>query len=206
MKIANEPKSPTAKQCFVKFLRSPTSISTVGDELETTFSTNAYDSEPLSESTRVSSTPQTETMKSGLILRSIGYKTVAIDESIPIDPIAGTIKNENGRVIGCGPGLYCSGWAAAGPSGVLVKTMNISFEIGKVILDDVESEVFDCTDKSGSSGILSILSAKGVKYVSYNDWKNIDQLERDIGEKYGKPREKIVDVKALLDAADKKRS
>lgn len=143
-------------------------------------------------------------MQCGLLLKSIGYVTIAIDESIPLDAKTGTIKNEHGRVLDCGRGLYCSGWAAVGPTGVLLKTMNVSFEIGKNILDDIENKSIDISEKAGSSAIVDSLRSKQVKFVTFSDWKNIDDLERRIGEQHGKPREKLVDVKDLLEAAKPK--
>ena len=45
-------------------------------------------------------TGETETVPCGIVLRSIGYKSVQVDDFIPFDHKAGVIKNELGRVEG----------------------------------------------------------------------------------------------------------
>lgn len=49
---------------------------------------------------RAIQTDETETLECGLFLRSIGYKGVSLDPSLPFDQRTGTIPNDDGRVIG----------------------------------------------------------------------------------------------------------
>lgn len=142
-------------------------------------------------------TSDREIIKCGLVLRSIGFKSSPIDPSIPIDPSSGLIKNENGRVSDSGFGLYCSGWAAIGASGVIAGTMNISFEVAATILQDLETNECHLEEKQGSDSILNLLSSRNVKFVTFDDWQKIDQLETQMGQKVGKPREKIIDEKKM---------
>lgn len=182
-------------------MRSPLRIEQKDDGLITTFAVNNFVTDKLDEKARVKPSNDVEVLSSGLVLKSVGYMTIAIDDAIPLDTKTGTIRNVSGRVNDSGTGLYCSGWAAVGPSGVLQKTMNVSFEIGKNILDDIDKQSLDTSAKAGSATILEKLREKRIKFVSFTDWKNIDDLEKSIGERYGKPREKLVDVKELLNAA-----
>jgi ferredoxin--NADP+ reductase len=46
--------------------------------------------------------------------------------------------------------------------------------------------------------IVSLLRARGVQAVSFNDWKLLDDLEVVRGARRGAPRDKIVDVDAML--------
>ena len=59
---------------------------------------------------------QTEKIECGLIFRSIGYFGVPVEEGIPYDHQKGIVPNIDGFVE---PGLYCAGWLATGPRGVI---------------------------------------------------------------------------------------
>ena len=45
-------------------------------------------------------TDQEETIPCQLVLRSIGYTSIQIDNKIPFDPLKGIVPNVNGRVNG----------------------------------------------------------------------------------------------------------
>lgn len=61
------------------------------------------------------------------------------------------------------PGVYCSGWVKTGPIGVIVSTMNGSFETGANLLDDLANGVVDANSpKPGSDFIVdNVLKSKG---------------------------------------------
>ncbi|XP_060552170.1 NADPH:adrenodoxin oxidoreductase, mitochondrial-like [Ruditapes philippinarum] len=143
-------------------------------------------------------TEEREDISCGLVLRSIGYRSRQIDPEIPFDETQGVIKNEQGRVKGK-TGLYCSGWAGRGPVGVILGTMTDGFEVGKLILKDIEDNKLHL--QAGRDGALQLLQDRGVTTVSFNDWEKIDNIEKDAGEKIGKPREKIVYTDKLLSIA-----
>lgn len=50
-------------------------------------------------------TDKSQDISCGLVLRSIGYKSLPADPEIPFDSKKGVIKNVNGRVMGM-PGIY----------------------------------------------------------------------------------------------------
>jgi adrenodoxin-NADP+ reductase len=54
-----------------------------------------------------------------------------VEAGIPYDEKRGIIPNDMGRVDGEN-GLYCAGWLATGPRGVIVDTMNEAFRVGQV--------------------------------------------------------------------------
>ena len=59
-------------------------------------------------------------------------------------------------------GLYCSGWVKTGPIGVIVSTMNSSFETGRQIVNDLENGNIKVThEHTGLEKILPILEEKG---------------------------------------------
>ncbi|XP_044527582.1 NADPH:adrenodoxin oxidoreductase, mitochondrial [Gracilinanus agilis] len=138
-----------------------------------------------------------EDVPCGLVLSSVGYKSLPIDPTVPFDPKLGIIPNRNGRVLGV-PGLYCSGWVKRGPSGVIATTMNDGFLTGQVLLQDLEEGVLPVGPKPGYSSIEPLLKNRGVQPVSFEDWEKLDAEEVAQGQAAGKPREKLVDPQQML--------
>ena len=54
-----------------------------------------------------------------------------MEESVPYDPKGGVVPNEGGRVVDH-PWLYCAGWLATGPRGVIVDTMTAAYSVAQV--------------------------------------------------------------------------
>lgn len=50
------------------------------------------------EEARAVPTDQTQDIKCGLLISSIGYKSLPIDPAVPFDPCTSTVPNEMGRV------------------------------------------------------------------------------------------------------------
>ncbi|XP_046408937.1 NADPH:adrenodoxin oxidoreductase, mitochondrial [Ischnura elegans] len=139
-----------------------------------------------------------ECLECGLALRSIGYKGIKAGKDIPFDDEKGTVLNNNGQVDGA-KGLYCSGWVATGPTGVILTTMSNSFEVGHTIVQHMETGLVDISmNKPGYEAVSQILLKKGIQTVSFSDWEKIDEEEKKRGEAVGKPREKIVSVEEML--------
>lgn len=140
-----------------------------------------------------------EVIDCDVIIRSIGYRSTPIDQSLPFDHRRGVILNQSGRVVD-NLGLYCSGWAAFGATGVIINTMNASFEVGKNILEDINRGKLDSIqEKEGYGHIEPLFGERNAQIVNFVDWQRIDQYEREIGQNLGKPREKVVSVEEILD-------
>lgn len=136
----------------------------------------------------------TEEISCGIAFRSIGYKSVQIDTSIPFDDKNGRVINSTGKV---DKNIYTAGWAATGPIGVILSTMTNAFECAALL----GKELLVKEEKPGSIELIKILNSKGVSTVSYSDWEKIDKVEQERGKKVGKPREKIVDISEMLNIA-----
>lgn len=143
-----------------------------------------------------------ETIECGLIIRSIGYKAVMIDKSLPVDHKLGAILNTKGRIHGY-RSIYCSGWLATGATGVIAGTLQSSQVTALSVLEDVsEGQLPNLKRiKPGYERIKEILDQKGVQVVRFNDWLRIDELEKRLGESMGKTREKLVDIDKMLKVA-----
>ncbi|XP_014034966.1 NADPH:adrenodoxin oxidoreductase, mitochondrial isoform X1 [Salmo salar] len=153
------------------------------------------------EGVRAVATGEVEDVECGLVISSIGYKSLPIDPAVPFDARKAIIPNTMGRVQQTA-GLYCSGWVKRGPTGVIATTMNDSFDTARTLLQDIGKGTLDVsTVKPGSQGVSALLEKRGVKPVSFSDWEKIDSEETRRGETRGKPREKMLDVGEMLQVA-----
>lgn len=182
--------------------------------------------DPLDPSARVQPTEDDVTVPASLAFRSVGYKSTAVaglaDLGVPFDSKLGIIPNDvHGRVISpdVGPGsltaghvagLYCAGWVKRGPTGVIASTMQDAFTSADVIAHDWENNARFLNDLRGENrsthlgwdGVKAEVEAKGVRPLSWADWKRIDEAERARGKDKGKEREKFASVEEMLKALD----
>ena len=183
----------TAKELHPIFLRSPVEFLGSGGISGIKLAINRLEGDDLSTKVAV---PRGlfEDIPCGLAFRSIGYKSIQIDASVPFDSKTGRVKTLTGKV---GDNLYAAGWVATGPTGVILTTMANAFHVGKLM----SKELLIMGNKAGSTGLRSILDKKGIPIVTYSDWRKIDKAECERGAELGKPREKITDVKKMLEIA-----
>ncbi|XP_038591380.1 NADPH:adrenodoxin oxidoreductase, mitochondrial [Micropterus salmoides] len=155
------------------------------------------------EGARAVLTGEVEDVSCGLVISSIGYKSLPIDPSVPFDSSKAIVPNNLGRVQQAA-GLYCSGWLKTGPTGVIATTMNNSFDTARSLMEDMDSGTLDVSvAKPGSQSICALLEKRGVKPVVFSDWEKIDSEETRRGEAIGKPREKLLTVEEMLQVARK---
>ncbi|XP_070783113.1 NADPH:adrenodoxin oxidoreductase, mitochondrial isoform X2 [Enoplosus armatus] len=155
------------------------------------------------EGARAVRTGEVEDVTCGLVISSIGYKSLPIDPSVPFDSRKAVVPNNMGRVQQAA-GLYCSGWLKTGPTGVIATTMNNSFDTARSVTEDMESGTLDVSAaKPGSQSVSALLEKRGVTPVIFSDWEKIDGVEMRRGEAAGKPREKLLSVEEMLQVARK---
>lgn len=196
------------KRWYLKLLRTPIEIiptsnldqSVAGIKLGVN---ELYPREDMNESQTIVDTGNTEIIDCGLVLRSIGYKSIPVEPGIPFDNKRGIIPNENGKIANV-PGLFCAGWLATGPRGVIVNTMTEAFKVGQTVLENI-SQLKE-QDKLGYEQIKHIFHDRNVKPVRFEDWKQIDLIERKHGETRGKPREKITNISKMISAIDEEKN
>uniref|UniRef100_A0A4W3H8J1 NADPH:adrenodoxin oxidoreductase, mitochondrial n=1 Tax=Callorhinchus milii TaxID=7868 RepID=A0A4W3H8J1_CALMI len=181
-----------AKEWGLRFLRSPVQILPTSDGKHVAgirLSVNKL--EGSGESLRSIQTEELEDVECGLVLSSIGYKSHPISSSFPFDNKKRVIPNHLGRVLNT-PGLYCSGWVKRGPTGVILTTMNDSFETAESVVKDVKSGSLNLSvPKAGFSAVQALLQQRGVCLVSFPGWEKINEAELAKGAKLGKSREKL---------------
>ncbi|KAL5106045.1 NADPH:adrenodoxin oxidoreductase mitochondrial [Taenia crassiceps] len=154
-----------------------------------------------------------ELVECGLVVRSIGHRSVCIDPDLPFNEDRGVVVciDEYGRVpgllsLGDNYGidgdalLYASGWAKVGGMGVIVNTLADARNTADAILTDLGHK--DSLPRHiGFDGFKEILKRKGVRPVTFADWERVDVKERVAGRGLGKPREKITSLKEILRTA-----
>jgi ferredoxin/flavodoxin---NADP+ reductase len=151
-------------------------------------------------------TDQRETLACGLVLRSVGYRGVALAE-LPFDERRGTIRNDRGRVLDDEgrplPGVYCAGWIKRGPTGVIGTNKKDATETVELLLEDLAAGRVERKPDAGAAAVDELLAERGVHCVDYAAWTAIDEAERMAGEKVGRPRVKLCNWDELLAAAER---
>ena len=96
---------------------------------------------------------------------SLGYFAIPVEDGIPYDSKKGVIPNIDGKVE---PGLYCAGWLATGPRGVIVDTMNEAFKVGQTVAEDL------VTSSSEAEWVKKVFqksfSLESIEYWYAVDW------------------------------------
>jgi ferredoxin--NADP+ reductase len=181
------------KRLVLRFLLSPVAL--LGDERVEAIELVRNRLEPDASGTlRAVPTEEHETLETGLVFRSVGYRGLPV-AGVPFDERRGTIANDRGRVA---PGVYAAGWIKRGPTGVIGTNKKDAAETVELLLDDLR----DSPRKGRTADeVDALLAERGVLPVVYAGWTSIDELERAAGEKLGRPRVKLCTWAELLEAA-----
>lgn len=134
----------------------------------------------------------------GLILNSIGYKGINIDNELSWNNNNNIIDNDKGKVINK-KNIYVSGWIKRGPKGIIGTNIPDAQETINSLINDWDNNLLDKID--GRDNIVSILKKNNIKFIDKNGWEKIDKIEVENGLKIGKPREKFVDIEQMIDIA-----
>jgi ferredoxin--NADP+ reductase len=145
-------------------------------------------------------TGETEVIPAGLVLRSVGYKGVALP-GVPFDDRNGTIPNDRGRVEGA-ERTYAAGWIKRGPSGVIGTNKKDAAETVELLLEDARGGKL--ARPASEATLESLLDGRDAYYVEYEGWQAIDAAERSMGEPLGRPRVKLHMWEKLLETGLRK--
>lgn len=166
-----------------------------------------FECNKLDENLKAIATGELSSLDTGLVFRSIGYRSVAVP-GLPFDHHQGRVPNVQGRVMADQtdsksiiPGLYTSGWLKTGPVGVIASTMIDAYQTAECILEDMEyknSLNSDCKVPSRVETLNWLRDNKPNLPVTFSDWKMLDDEEKKRGIKLGKPREKYTEVEEML--------
>lgn len=127
------------------------------------------------------------TIPASLVVSAVGYTGQRID-GVPFDDSLGLIPNKRGRVA---DGVYVTGWAKRGPTGVIGSNKSCAAETAAELLADLPD--------GPRPDIEPLLAARGCRWVTWTGWNHIDDAEMDLGRKHGRERAKITDMAQLLE-------
>jgi ferredoxin--NADP+ reductase len=158
--------------------------------------TNSLSGEPFKQKAR--GTGEKETLDASILFRSVGYRGLPLP-GVPFHEAWGIFPNEEGRIVDgdkAVPGFYTVGWIKRGPSGVIGTNKPDSQATVKSLLADVDS--LPTCDQPDTEAVKAYLQQKGIRIVSFDDWKRIDQAEIERGQAKGKTREKFTSADEML--------
>lgn len=71
------------------------------------------------------------------------------------------------------------------------------------IAEDQKQGLLDTSDdnRQGGEGLRLLLREKNVNHVPFEGWKKIDAVEVERGAAIGKPREKMIDIRDMVQVA-----
>lgn len=180
------------RKIVVDFFKSPVEIQGDQGVERVVLERNELSGEPGAQ--RASGTGETETVDCGVFFRSVGYRGMAMP-GVPFDEQRAVIPNENGRVDDAS-GLYCTGWIKRGPSGLIGTNKADSQETVAALLEDLD-QLAPATHRDNAD-LADLLRSRDVRFVTFEDWKKIDEAEIEAGRATGKPRENFTTVEEML--------
>lgn len=203
--LAQQGPSGKAKRLVFRFLASPVELvgedgHVTGVRVERNELVRGADG-----SVRPKGTGDVSLLETRCVFRSVGYHGVGVP-GVPFDAKGGVIPNDEGRVLdGVGgaplPGVYACGWIKRGPTGVIGTNKTDAVATVRKMVEDVAGRRAPTGEKTRAA-VDELLRSRGVRVVSGDDWRRLDELEVRAGAARGKVREKFTSIEAMLEALD----
>lgn len=197
-----EGPTDASRRIVLRFLTSPTELHGEDERLTAlTLERNAIergdDGWP-----RPVGTGERERIDAGLVFRAIGYRGEPLP-GVPFDARRGIIPNVDGRVTESPdgpvvPGAYVVGWAKRGPTGLIGTNKGCSATTVDRMLEDLDA----LPTEREFPDVETKLRETGIRWVSFDDWKQLDALEVGRGEKQGRIRDRFSRVEDMLAALE----
>lgn len=191
------PPDPAARTVELRFLTSPVSIEGETRVERIVLGRNRLTGAPGARKAVPAGTG--EIVEAGLVVGSIGYLGTRI-EGLPFDERGQVVPSEAGRVSGL-PGVYCAGWIRRGAQGVIGNNKRDAAETVASVVADLPALA---APASGPANIDALLAGRGVREITWADWRRLDAGETAAGAARGSPRVKSLSLEqalAVLDAA-----
>ncbi|MEN6586946.1 MAG: NADP oxidoreductase, partial [Sulfuricella sp.] len=189
------------KKLHLRFLVSPSEVvaDAAGNVAALRLEKNRLEIQP-DGTARARGSGEFEILDVGMVLPAIGFAAEPI-AGVPYDEKARVIANEDGRVVDpvsriAVPNEYVVGWARTGPQGLIGSHKGASAHVvAHMIADGAEIAARELPERDA---IVALLRGRGLQVVTFDDWKQLDDVEVARGERRDAPRDKIVDVEAML--------
>lgn len=157
---------------------------------------------------RPRATGEYETLPVDMVFRSVGYRGVPLRD-VPFYDRWGTIPNADGRVLTRHEGRervtgnYVVGWIKRGPSGIIGTNKPDAIETANCFLEDLSAgDVLQPRDTRDES-ILEMVRMRKPTFISFDEWKILDDIELRRGAETGRSRVKFTTVEEMLEALGK---
>jgi ferredoxin--NADP+ reductase len=149
-------------------------------------------------------TDEVETIKAGLVLRSVGYTGSPLDP-LPFDETTGVMPNIDGRVVDPASGdpltgVYVTGWIKRGPSGGIGSNRKCASDTVGHLLDDFAAGTVPAPARDGDA-LEQLLTERQPDRLDFSGWTAINKAERAAGIASARPRKKFTTVAEMLEAA-----
>jgi ferredoxin--NADP+ reductase len=198
--VGREP--PTSeRRITLRFLHSPLELTGIDHVTGVRLRRNELDAETAA----IRPTRDEVVLTAGLVLRAVGYQGGPV-EGLPFDYSTATVPHDAGRVVEADGlretvrGTYVTGWIKRGPRGVIGTNKADSAEtVGSLIADFTSGRLR--VPAAGRAELRELLDARNPDRVGLEGWLRIDAAESRTGGGVGRPRVKLTDTAAMLDAA-----
>lgn len=197
----NRPRGDFDRRIHFHFWTRPTTMHPDPAREDPRVGSVAVERTTLDDQGRVTGAGGTDTVPAQLVVRSIGYRGLALDE-LAYDQQTGRVPHDRGRVMHDGrisPGEYVTGWIKRGPTGVIGTNKSDANETASSVLADLADGVV--TPEHDTGELDKLLADHGVSPLRMSDWYNIDAAEVARGTAQGRDRATIVRRSQLLSAA-----
>ncbi|MER7673295.1 FAD-dependent oxidoreductase [Kitasatospora sp. NPDC096128] len=135
------------------------------------------------------------------VYRAVGYYSDELPK-LPFDPVSGTVPHRAGRVLdGDGshiPAVYVTGWIKRGPVGLIGHTKGDANETVACLLEDHATGRLPGATEPDPVAIEEHLRARGVRFTTWDGWKQLDAHERELGQAEDRERVKVVEREDML--------
>jgi len=194
--LRENPQEPQERRLHLHFFASPKEI--LGEDGKVTGL--RIEKTKLDGTGNVTLTGETMEFAAQAVYRAVGYFGSPVDQ-MPFDAKYGVIKNDEGRVLDVDgnqiPGTYCTGWIKRGPVGLIGHTKADAIEtISHVIADRA---MWWEPSSPSEDAVVETLRSRGVDYVAWENWLNIDSTEKSLGEALGRERLKLHNRAEMLE-------
>ncbi|MEJ2860915.1 FAD-dependent oxidoreductase [Actinomycetospora flava] len=193
----NAPDPAARHRMEFRFYRSPVEIRGDGKVEEIVLAVNRLETGDDGR-TRAVDTGERETVPTGLVLRAVGYRGMALP-GVPFDDDTGTVPHTEGRIDGDEHAReYVVGWIKRGPSGIIGTNKKDANETVRHLVADLTGREPLAAEDDHHTAIETWLRDRCPDLVDQAGWAAIDAHERGRGEPDGRPRVKVVDRDELL--------
>jgi ferredoxin--NADP+ reductase len=193
--LKDNPQPPQERRLHLHFFHSPLEV--VGQDGKV--SAIRFEKTKLDGTGNVVGTGEIVEYPVQAVYRAVGYFGSELEE-IPFDKKSGVIANSEGRVLdGAGKhiaGVYCTGWIKRGPVGLIGHTKADAIETIGHLIEDRES--WWQPQAPSEEAIVETLRERGVDFMDWTHWLNVDAKERSLGESDGRERIKLFDRSEML--------